>query len=470
LSFDIDDVSYGYYSKSVSREFSIGEIPEILITDEDTVISSRAYFYDSGGSSGSYSNYENDTITLNPDGADEYLMVKFLSFSLESGYDYLKIYDGENTGAELIGSYSGLSAPNDIVATNEAGALTFVFTSDNSEYLSGWEAEIRSVVVYDNQVTVSDIGGNPIEGAIVEFSGRTEIADVSGIVNFYNIPEGINYPLTIHALGYDDFENQINFFEDTSEEFVLEVSKYDVSFNLYDEDGSNPIEGAIISFDGKSGTSDANGEYVFNVTYSLNKPYIISKIGYDEVNGTVNVDADKTVEINMLLTFSVNFIVTDASSSFIDNVLVEFNSESKYTDTNGEAVFAEITPGDGLSFTLSKEGFWDYDSTLNVVDADLEVNAILSSTTGIIPINENNIKIYPNPSSGLFNLEILGSKNSTYQIKVFDVIGSIVYTKNIKGIQEIKEQIDISNKAKGIYFLSVESDNGAVLCKRIITK
>ena len=166
----------------------------------------------------------------------------------------------------------------------------------------------------------------------------------------------------------------------------------------------------------------------------------------------------------------MTFVVTDASSHVIENVLVEFNSESNYTDADGEAVFNDILPEENLVFTLSKDGFWDYDSTLNVINADVVFNVRLSSTTGIIPFKENNIKIYPNPSNGIFNLEISDAENSTYTVKVFDIIGVVVYTNTITGTTYLKEQIDISKNAKGMYFLSIESDNGSVISKRIIIK
>ena len=50
------------------------------------------------------------------------------------------------------------------------------------------------------------------------------------------------------------------------------------------------------------------------------------------------------------------------------------------------------------------------------------------------------------------------------------MIGSVVYSNKTKGISFIKEQIDISHKAKGLYFLSIESEDGAVISKRILIK
>jgi hypothetical protein len=96
-----------------------------------------AHFYDSGNSSGSYANNESFTKTITAP-AGNCLSVVFNSFSTESNYDYLYIYDGTSTAATLIGKYSGASNPPTV--TSSSGSLTFKFTSDVSNTSTGWDA------------------------------------------------------------------------------------------------------------------------------------------------------------------------------------------------------------------------------------------------------------------------------------------------------------------------------------------
>lgn len=95
--------------------------------------------YDPGGT-GNYANYCNGTITFTPATAGSFIVLNFVSFSVETCCDYLAIYDGTTTSAPLIGTYT--SSPGTVYATNTSGALTLRFYSDYSITYSGYEATI----------------------------------------------------------------------------------------------------------------------------------------------------------------------------------------------------------------------------------------------------------------------------------------------------------------------------------------
>ena len=102
-------------------------------------------FYDSGGPNGNYSNNENITTVISLNGAD-IVQAAFLSFSIESGWDYLYIHDGSDTNAPLIGTYSGSNIPP-VIRSSQGNDLTFYFSSDGSVTYSGWEVEISCITV-----------------------------------------------------------------------------------------------------------------------------------------------------------------------------------------------------------------------------------------------------------------------------------------------------------------------------------
>jgi PKD repeat protein len=105
--------------------------------DGQTQTSCTGTLLDSGGE-GNYQNNTNSTITIAPEGAAT-VTLTFTSFNFESGYDYLYIYDGFDTSADLIGQYDGTSLPEGGTITSTYGAITLKQTSDGGDVRSGFE-------------------------------------------------------------------------------------------------------------------------------------------------------------------------------------------------------------------------------------------------------------------------------------------------------------------------------------------
>lgn len=78
------------------------------------------------------------------------------------------------------------------------------------------------------------------------------------------------------------------------------------------------------------------------------------------------------------------------------------------------------------------------------------------------------IKIYPNPTEGIFTLEISHAKNVEYQL--FDSNGKLIKEYlNAPENETVLDQVDISNFASGIYLLKIKI-GGESITKRIIKK
>lgn len=70
------------------------------------------------------------------------LELSFLRFQTESGYDYVKVYDGSSSSFTLIGEFDGDSLPASI--TSSSYELYVTFTSDGSVKKSGFLANYHS--------------------------------------------------------------------------------------------------------------------------------------------------------------------------------------------------------------------------------------------------------------------------------------------------------------------------------------
>lgn len=94
---------------------------------------------DSGGQGGAgYSNNEHFVITICPGDPDSSITLSFVIFSLSAAgsvpTDRLAIYDGTDTSAPLLGTWSGTASPGNVSASfaNTSGCLTVEFTSNET--------------------------------------------------------------------------------------------------------------------------------------------------------------------------------------------------------------------------------------------------------------------------------------------------------------------------------------------------
>lgn len=142
-------VTKGADNHTETKTNYITVIPPEFNMQNGTFTTCVGNFYDAGGPGSNYTNYEDYTLTFYPSTAGAMIEVDFSVFDVEyqssCSYDYLRIYDGENASATLIGTYCGTNSPGTVLASNAAGALTFVWHSDVSVTDIGWEASISCV-------------------------------------------------------------------------------------------------------------------------------------------------------------------------------------------------------------------------------------------------------------------------------------------------------------------------------------
>ncbi len=80
-----------------------------------------------------------------------------------------------------------------------------------------------------------------------------------------------------------------------------------------------------------------------------------------------------------------------------------------------------------------------------------------------------NLAIYPNPSRDIFNVSFTSEDVQDLKVRVINVIGEELILDNLEQfIGEYTKQINLSNNAKGIYFLEITTNNGMVNKKLIL--
>lgn len=91
--------------------------------------------------------------------------------------------------------------------------------------------------------------------------------------------------------------------------------------------------------------------------------------------------------------------------------------------------------------------------------SEFEVYGTDGTTTDVEDLAVQSIAVYPNPSIGLFNVDV--DNKAVYT--VYNLSGVIVKKGTTTGAFEL----DLSNSAKGVYILEVETENGVVI-ERIV--
>ena len=93
-------------------------------------------------------------------------------------------------------------------------------------------------------------------------------------------------------------------------------------------------------------------------------------------------------------------------------------------------------------------------------------------TTGIDTENVNfsSLSVYPNPTSNLLNVSFELEDTQAFEVKLISVTGKVVYHESKENFSgHYVNTIDLSNMSKGVYFLNLSNETGAVN-KKVIVK
>ncbi len=154
---------------------------------------------------------------------------------------------------------------------------------------------------------------------------------------------------------------------------------------------------------------------------------------------------------------------------------------SQNTFENELPVFSTLTSGQG--YKESNPIILKVWSENNIVSADFTMESIYDSYVsdvypegdgkysvvnikkGEVVNSEETISIYPNPSTGIFNISIEGGKGDI-SIKVFDLRGKEYSNFELNG--SASRQLDLTELSAGVYFISFNSKNLSMVKKIVI--
>lgn len=144
VSLIVDGGSCGVDSMIRNQYISVDTANDCIVIlnngSNPTQTACSGTLYDTGGPNGDYLQNSNSSITIAPIGAAT-VTLNFNSFSFESGFDYLRIYDGPNTSSPLIGQFDGTNLPGNGSITSSGSSITLVEDTDGGVEQSGFDLD-----------------------------------------------------------------------------------------------------------------------------------------------------------------------------------------------------------------------------------------------------------------------------------------------------------------------------------------
>ena len=101
-----------------------------------------------------------------------------------------------------------------------------------------------------------------------------------------------------------------------------------------------------------------------------------------------------------------------------------------------------------------------------VSEPEIDINAGNITNTDIMVIANPKVSIYPNPSTGIFTLDMKGYEGQTFELVIHNALGQLVHQTTLK--PENAYQIDLTNFQNGNYFVRLQ--NNSTTINKIISK
>lgn len=147
------------------------------------------------------------------------------------------------------------------------------------------------------------------------------------------------------------------------------------------------------------------------------------------------------------------------------------NGSATANTTGGTAPFTWQWSNSQSGVTVNGLAAGEYSVT--VTDA----NGCTASSSGMVENGTNTFdpaivtewKVYPNPSRGVFFLEMQMTQNENVDIQIFNLVGQRVHAQHITN-QQIKETIDLSTWNAGTYFMEINVNGTRVVEKLVVVK
>ena len=296
---------------------------------------------------------------------------------------------GQTTDAEGKATFTGISAGTyNIVATATGYEQTsLAVTVKSNQQVRITMPKLR---LYTVNVLVTDIDGNPLQGAVIKGIGSGGVTGSDGRATIANVLAG-SYTITVEATNYDQQQKTIVVNSNQDVSFALVPSKFTVSISVMDADKGTAVTGASVSGIGAdSKVTDDSGNVAFENVLSGDYTINVSAPNYASTSKSISVSKSAnsfTVYLSRLKGSVTITVKNSSSGAVISNANVEIvGFGSSYTDGTGKAVFSNVPYG-SYSVNASALGYNAATTTLNVSAASQSLEITLEQPKYTVTVN-----------------------------------------------------------------------------------
>ncbi len=184
----------------------------------------------------------------------------------------------------------------------------------------------------------------------------------------------------------------------------------------------------------------------------------------------INVPANQIIGVNITFVPGYTYVFGDTihtygtgavQTSHLNEFLVPFQS---YDVTYANCYYDPFGANLNYGVTTSKR----YKTTATYLyqfsEAGFDIGWNIEQWTGVKESSNSDVKVFPNPSTGIVNIELLNSTPATANF--YNLLGEQV--KSVK-LNNTKTAVNLSGNASGIYMLRIEQGNN-IITKKVILK
>ena len=343
-----------------------------------------------------------------------------------------------------------------------------IINIDTSTIFSGLDS-VKTIELFMKN-SANDTISHIVNGNIILLSKNHGIAQILDLRKINNTI--LNHKLTGYGYSPLTYGSVFNF--EVGDEFHYSI-KYDL-YNYYAEtrevisktySANNDI--IYYSFHRKRGFLDsqieANIDDTINMTVTnlntiiTNTPFFVfndngpSNLSYSECNGrfSTKIVGYGGEQYNDSLYI---YHIPAKSTNIVDDYTYDYTI---YIEGCGKVIYHAYTVNSPTPYANPKEKlkyFKKGNETWGSPYIFTEIPSIIQ--------NENNIKLFPNPTNGIFTISNTSEIN---KIEIYNTIGNLIISEN--EINNNQTTVDLENQKAGMYFIKIFSENSYIARKLI---